>query len=441
MSSILNKVLVILFLSASSLSFSQSQLINGPMVGYSAMRESAVWVQTDGEASVSLIYYTIPTGSEAVKKYRSEPVQTSVESAYTATLVADSLEPGRTYTYQVEVDGEILDFDYPTTFKSQELWQHRTEPPNWTMAMGSCTYINEKKYDRPGKPYGGDYQIFESIFEQSPDMMLWLGDNTYLREVDWDSKSGFQHRYKHSRDVDEMRPLLGSANNYAIWDDHDYGPNNADRSYIHKNWALETFKEFWANPSYGFKDEECATTMFTYNDAAFFMLDNRWFKSPNDRKTGDRVYLGKKQIQWLIDALVTSKATFKFVAIGGQVLNTVDKYENYATYPEERKMLIDAIFDEGIRNVIFLTGDRHKTELSKLERGDNQIYDLTVSPLTSTAYNSVDENNENRIEGTHYGKRNFGIMKMSGPYKERKATIEIRDTDGELIWTRDIQRW
>jgi alkaline phosphatase D len=339
------------------------------------------------------------------------------------------------------VNGEILEFDYPTTFRSQELWQHRTEPPNWTMAMGSCAYINEKKYDRPGKPYGGDYQIFESIFEQSPDMMLWLGDNAYLREVDWDSKSGMQHRFTHSRDVHEMRPLLGSANNYAIWDDHDYGPNDADRSYVHKDMALDLFRDFWANPSYGFYDEECATTMFTYNDAAFFMLDNRWFRSPNNRKTDDRVYLGEKQIQWLIDALVTSKATFKFVAIGGQVLNTVAKYENYATYPEERKMLIDAIFDEGIRNVVFLTGDRHKTELSKLERGDNQIYDLTVSPLTSTAYNSVDEKNENRVKDTHYGKRNFGIMKLSGPYKERKATIEIRDTEGELIWTRDIERW
>jgi alkaline phosphatase D len=90
-------------------------------------------------------------------------------------------------------------------------------------------------------------------------------------------------------------------------------------------------------------------------------------------------------MQWLIDALVTSKATFKFVAIGGQVLSNASLYENYATYPKERAQLLDLLVKEELKNVIFLTGDRHKTELSKIKRNGIVFYDLTVSPLTSTA--------------------------------------------------------
>ena len=64
--------------------------------------------------------------------------------------------------------------------------------------------------------------------------MLWLGDNIYTREVDFYSLSGYQKRYTHTRNIKEMQPLLSNTHHYAIWDDHDYGPNNTDRSNIHK---------------------------------------------------------------------------------------------------------------------------------------------------------------------------------------------------------------
>ena len=30
-----------------------------------------------------------------------------------------------------------------------------------------------------------------------------------------------------------------------------YGPNDADRNWIHGDWARQAFETFWANPSYG----------------------------------------------------------------------------------------------------------------------------------------------------------------------------------------------
>ena len=70
------------------------------------------------------------------------------------------------------------------------MWQYRFDPPAFTLAVGSCVFINEPQYDRPGRPYGGNYEIFESLADSKPDAMLWLGDNAYFREVDFYSLSG-----------------------------------------------------------------------------------------------------------------------------------------------------------------------------------------------------------------------------------------------------------
>ena len=49
-----------------------------------------------------------------------------------------------------------------------------------SFAIGSCSYVNEPEFDRPGKPYGSNFEIFNSINNKNPDFMLWLGDNMYF---------------------------------------------------------------------------------------------------------------------------------------------------------------------------------------------------------------------------------------------------------------------
>ncbi|MEO0469114.1 MAG: alkaline phosphatase D family protein, partial [Bacteroidota bacterium] len=264
--------------------------------------------------------------------------------------------------------------------------------------------------------------------------------NTYLREADWYSWTGIMHRNTHTRAVKEMQALLASTSNYAIWDDHDFGPNNSDRTFRDKDLTLRAFKLFWGNPSYGLPDVKGGTTsMFSRGDADFFMLDNRYFRDPNNKRTGKRSILGKEQLDWFIDALISSNATFKFVMIGGQVVNTVDRFENYAAIaPEERSYILNAIARESIKNVIFLSGDRHHSELSKVEKDGITIYDFTVSPLTSGPHNAEDEPNALRVKGSQVGIRNYGIMDISGPRKERKLKFSLFDQSGKELWSMDI---
>ncbi len=415
------------------LALAQCGLQSGPMNGYSDMLEVAVWVQTKCAQEVKMRYWVDRSPGT---KWESVPVTTSAHRAYTAHLIADQVQPGNVYAYEIVIDGETVSLPYPARFRTQTLWQWRTDPPDFTFAAGSCAYINDEPYDRPGTPYGGGYNIFTQIHRDRPDFMLWLGDNTYLREVDWNTRTGIYYRNTHTRSLPQLQPLLASAHHYAIWDDHDYGPNDSDRSFWMKDVTLEAFKDFWANPHYGAGGTEGITGTFFWQDCQFFLMDNRWYRSP-PHSDGD--YYGQQQRQWLIDALRFSRAPFKFICTGGQVVSDAAVFENYAVHARERQQLLDSIDKYDIQGVIFLTGDRHHSEVSRMvtPRG-NVIYDITSSPLTSGARGHPDEPNNHRIAGSMIGERNYVLISVSGRRTQRVLSVTFKNAKGEVQWQGDI---
>mgnify|MGYP003333415089 CR=1 FL=1 len=416
-----------------------ARIVSGPMPGHSAMRTVKIWLQTDIASDVQIQYWDENNTSEV---WTSDIVSTTKEDAFTAHFDLDT-EPSKTYNYSVILDNKVVENKETLQFKSQTLWQYRMDPPTFTFGLGSCAYINEAAYDRPSRPYGGDYGIFDVIANERPEFFLWMGDNVYLREPDYDSRIGIIKRYNHVKQLPELQKLWRSTHHYAIWDDHDFGPNDSDRSYLLKNDALDAFKLFWANPSYGLTgDKDGICSNFKWNDCEFFLLDNRYFRSPNRRKYTDHTILGKEQLEWLLDALSYSKASFKFVVIGGQVVNDAAVWENYAnTHAKERTYLLESIQKEGIKNVIFLDGDRHHTELSMLSDDKAPvIYDLTVSPLTSGAHDALDEPNSYRVKGTHVAERNYGLIEVSGKRTQRVLKIIIKDKEGSILWEQTINQ-
>ena len=420
--------------------FSQKNMLqSGPMVGYSDMFEVMLWAQTKKEAAVKIIYYNL---NAPEKNHTTNTVVTKKENAYTAHLLADEVEPGLLYNYDLYINDKKISFDYKTQFQTQKLWKWRTDAPDFSFATGSGAYINEPAYDRPGKGYGGDYQIYESIADKKPDFMLWLGDNTYLRESDWNTKTGILHRYTNTRSTKEMQKLLATTHNYAIWDDHDFGPNDSDQSFWNKNETLSGFKLFWANPSYGIADTKGAITFFNWGDCDFFLLDNRYYRDPDKLISDDKTQLGKKQKEWLKNALTYSDAKFKFIVLGGQFLTTGGAYEVFTNfgYSKERTEIIEFIYKQNIKNVIFLTGDRHHSEISVLKnRYKPTIYDITTSPFTSHhASENKDEVNSLRIKGSLINQRNFSVLSISGTNDRRILKINFYDSDGKPIYNYEI---
>lgn len=441
---ILRHCAALLFLLAASTCVAQlniSSVQSGPMVGYSDMTEVLLWVQTTKKASVQFRYWT---EADPKKKSSTDPVITGKENAFVARVRIEELVPGTRYGYEVMVDGKLITRPYPLRFQTQTLWQWRTDPPAFTAAVGSCFYINETAWDRPGKPYGSDYGIAGTIAAQEPDLMIWLGDNTYYREVDWNSVSGLKRRWTHTRSQRELQPLLGSVHNYYIWDDHDFGPDDSDRSYRLRTEALDVFKLFTANQTYGTLETPGIFSRFEWADAEFILLDDRFHRSPNRTSEGpDKTMWGTEQVQWLKDALLNSRSPFKIVLNGNQVLNPICPYEGLIQFRSEYDDLLGFIRANRITGVVFVSGDRHMSELIKLEDSTfYPLYDFTSSSLTAglAPPRGAEVNNPYRVPGSLVADaHNFGLLKFTGPRTDRVLTIECRDTVGTLRWSHKIR--
>lgn len=440
--SIVKLLMLFHFFCISIVMWAQHPLLNaGPMLGYSEMREVMLWVQTTNEASVFIEY--APQAAPGSKQ-RTNTVQTKKEGAFTAKLIADVVQPGQRYNYTLYINGKAVKLPYTTEFQAQQIWKWRGNPPEFSMLTGSCAYINQAEFDRPGKPYGADYRIFENMAKHKADLMVWLGDNLYLREPDWNSWTGIVGRYSHDRAISELQPFLASTHHYAIWDDHDYGPNDCDKSFYNKNQTLKAFELFWGNPTFGVGNIEGAISSFQWGDADFFLLDNRWYRDADNLLKENKTILGEEQIQWLFDNLATSTNTFKIVAMGGQFLSTAPVYETYSAngFEKERQRIIDFIHKHKIKNVIFITGDVHFTEMSVLKKENlPTIYDLTFSAMTAGPNTQGDTwKNEYRIAGTVVTERNFGKISFKGPSKKRQLVVGCYNTDNVLKWEKIIDQ-
>lgn len=420
--------------------FGQSSLLqSGPMVGYGQMTEVMLWVQTTKPATVQFRYWEVGNRTTTLL---SDAVKTFSDRAHVAHVLIKGLKPGKRFEYELLINGKVVKRPYPLRFQTQPLWHWRTDPPEFTVAFGSCFYVNETEWDRPGKPYGSDFEILSVLASKNPDLMLWIGDNTYYREVDWHTVAGLQYRWTHTRSLPELQPILGAAHNYATWDDHDYGPNDSDRGYRLRREALENHKLFWANQTYGIEGVPGAFGRFEWGDVEFFLLDDRYYRSPNRAPNDEeKTMFGKEQLQWLMDGLISSNAPFKIVVNGNQILNPTTGGESFYNYRHEYDKLLKFIKENSIPGVLFLSGDKHLTELIHLrDTTFYTLYDYTSSSLTAGLSTYDESENPHVVPGTLVNDAHtFGILRFSGPRTDRKVVMECWDHTGKLRWSHEIK--
>lgn len=416
----------------------QAQLVSGPMLGHTELRTSTVWCQFSTVVKQAFLFYY--NNGKQVK--RAFTLQGGDFNTGTATLV--DLQPATSYTYKI-VTNLKKDTIAQGVTTTQTLWQWRektTPLPNFSFLTGSCVYVNNPPYDRPGRPYGNDSSIFEVMAKELSSFMLWLGDNWYTREVDYFSEWGLHQRPSSERSKAFYKAFLKAMPHYAIWDDHDYGWNDADKSYPLKETSREVFKKFWANPSYG-QSNQGIYSKFTWHDVDVFLLDDRWFRSndsmqdsiqgkPNPQKQ----MFGKQQLDWLKNALLQSNSngsiTFRIIATGSQVLNPVSPFDCFKNFSIEYNELMDFIKNEKINGIVFLTGDRHHSEVIKVDRENTYpLYDITASPLTSGShkFGGPEKNNPYRVVGVE-DTQNYTKISFSGTRKDRVMKVEFFDPKG-----------
>lgn len=426
-------------------------LVSGPMLGYRAHRETVIVLETKDAHEVR-IGYQLADRPETLRTQVITDAPASPAGGQPIKFVLPLLEMGASYTYSIVIDGKIQTFPYPLTFKTTELWEWRKAPPEFSFLFGSCAYLNEAAYDRPGKPYGHGTEIFRHMADSGADFTLWGGDNLYLREADFSSESGIWYRYSHDRATPDLQKLFASMHHYAAWDDHDYGSDNANKTFPLKEVTLKAFKTYWGNQTYGEADNAGVYGKFNWSDAAFFLMDDRSHRDDNgvsQENNPAKSVWGARQIDWLKQSLLYSKSQknqrFRFIITGGQVLQTVIKSsrsETHELYRREREELIEFIKENQITGVVFLTGDVHHTALYRRPLTEKQfIYELTSSPLSSGSWAAATSEKASDpcvVAGTIVGTQNYCQIRVTGEKETRALVIRCYDKANTFQWEQTI---
>lgn len=420
-------LIICLLVNVAQLSIAQNKpkgtLVSGPAQMHTTTSSSIVWLMVKDVKEVKLWL-------EQKGRYQEQTFDLTKMKGdlgcYPIKATFTGLKPSREYVLGMEADGKTVGTAFSVkTFSSSS----RAE---WSFIMGSCALETKGLF----RPFVGKNRIFTHMAKSNADFMLWLGDNSYYLPSEWSNPKKMYRRQIKQRWVPEISEMISSMPNYAIWDDHDFGPNDCFGDFKEKEKSLAIIKDFWGNPYYGTQNDPGNFAHFKFQQAEFFLMDDRYYRC---RPGEDSSLVGAGQLAWLKEGLKASEATFKFIAIGSQVVNRMNSNEAWAMYPNEMKDLKAFIRNNKITGVVFLTGDRHHTELLVDEEDvAYPLYEYTSSPLTTlpTPYNTLgkEKNNPQRVPGTLITDHNFGKITVKGEGANAELILEAFDKNGEKVW-------
>lgn len=406
------------------------------MHGHADVTSALVWIQAEQGGPVHVAWRPDGAAGERTLELAAER-----ERDYVVVARLTGLAPGGAAAYRIRGDGEARE----GTVRAQPLANDAKRAPSITIAIGSCYFLSEADApEQRDRTFGGGYEIFDAIAAKQPDVMLWLGDNVYLRRHEHYDTAAMAQRYRSQRAHPSLQRLLTATSHLAIWDDHDYGPNNADASYPLKAEALRLFRLYWANPSYGLPETPGIFGTATFGDVDFVLLDDRYHRShPRLPEGPDKSMWGPAQFAWLKATLLNLRGSVRLVANGSQFWNAASRYEGLYQYATEQRALAQFLLQAHIPGLVFLSGDRHFGELLRVERAlAYPLYEFTSSPLTSGAWENPDAReraNPQVVPGTLVGKRQFGLVRITGPLKDRRIALEAYAQTGELLWRHELR--
>ncbi len=311
------------------------------------------------------------------------------------------LAPSSTVVYAVEMAG-----DEPTGRVDGRFRAPTAGPHDLVIAAASCARS------------GSNGAVFDAIVAEDPDLFLALGDLHYANLESTDPQDHIDQWGRSLRQPGQAA-LFSSVPTAYVWDDHDYGPNDADASSPSREAALRAYRR--AVPHHGVDPDPDASIgqAFTVGRVRVVMTDTR------SQRT-EATMLGPDQLGWLIDELVTSSQTHAVVVWANPTpWVSATGIDDWGAHPDERRQIADALAGAGVRNLVMVSGDAH---MVAIDDGTNTDYATDGGggfPLLHAA--ALDR--PGSVKGGPYSHGTF-------PGPGRYGVIEIGDDGGPTVTVR-----
>lgn len=303
--------------------------------------------------------------------------------------------------------------------------------------------------------------IWDAVLAAEPDLFIFLGDNIY---GDTRDPAVLEAKYAQLAAQPGFGRLRDRVPVLAIWDDHDFGEDDAGGDYPMKHVSQRIFCDFWGEPA-----DSPRRTRDGIHDALEFAADGRrlqlllpdlrfnrtplrrrdlggtpykeWAKAqeaagrevpgPYAREPDARAtMLGEAQWRWL-EAQLARPADLRILASSLQVVADFPGWEAWINFAEDHQRLLQAIRRARADGLVCISGDTHYAEFSCLSTDTPYpLWDFTSSGLTEVW--PVRPPNARRTADI-LREPNFGLLQLdwSDPATVR-VTAQARDVQGAV---------
>ena len=257
-----------------------------------------------------------------------------------------------------------------------------------TVGGGTVPYSKQGKFTTAPKPgpasfvfgasgdsdTGSSDPAFLNIRDAGALFFLNLGDTHYDNIATSDAtKQRRAHDNRH-QSINQSAMYRALACD-EIWDDHDWGGNNSNRTSPAGPAAATIWREMM--PHYAFPDSTGIYHSFVIGRCRFIITDQRSAADPNNSGTAStNKMLGDTQLAWFKNELLLAKNAGQLIFWGCPrpwlgTDATADGGDHWAGFSGERKAISDFCQANGIVNLVRLCADIHHLAL---DDGTNDKY-------------------------------------------------------------------
>ena len=386
----------------------QVRLEMGPMIGYTTHDSVTLWAYYETPPEDDYVLEILLYDADGWFRTIDEATpDRNRNNAIFVTLI--DLEALTTYRYEMRIMGKIVGSGAFRTApppssnqrrnRKRRQLQHHEAPlgdSDSTYYPGSTfEYILASSMDLSEQPIQKAWEAIPTTegMKVYPDFALLAGNTIYLDEdTDFDPNNRavrfdrYWQRSMEQRNEPRFADFVANTPIYAVWNDHDYGTQDATKDQSGKEESLRAWNALWPNPKssgnsnqyngqnyYEIHNVDGIFYSFYWGDVHYIVTDDRWNRDPYRQNRW-----GIEQTNWIRSELVSSSGIFKVIVLGSDVTE-----RGYETDLENIGMTIR---DHSIEGVLFHAGDNHRNEYKRLDTG---VLPYPVTQITSSGIAKV----------------------------------------------------
>jgi phosphodiesterase/alkaline phosphatase D-like protein len=293
-------------------------------------------------------------------------------------------------------------------------------PASFTIAAGSCARV------------GSNGAVFDAIAALDPALFVIDGDFHYAN-IDRNDEGLFRDVLDLALGRPGQSALYRSTPIAYVWDDHDYGGNNADRTSPTQQAAWNVYREYVPHyPLAGANNP--ISQAFDIGRVRVILTDTRSARSPASQLDDQhKTMLGEQQKAWFKHELLAANDTHPLIIWVnpdpwiGEVEAGADGWGGYST---ERAELADFIAANDIDGLLMLSGDAHMVAIDDGTNTDYSAEGNADFPLLHAG--ALDR--PGHIKGGPYSE---GAFPGGGQF----GTIQVEDSGDRLVVRLSGRNW